>query len=115
MYQFAYAEAMETSPSHARDNERAAFDRSVALLEQAEAKGRFSHEAVEAITFTRRLWSIVIDDLAHPENRLADELKANIISIASWIIKETDRIMKRETLNFRGIIDITNSLRAGLA
>ena len=42
------------------------------------------------------------------------ELRANLISIAIWILKECDRIRKRQSTNFQGIIDVTTIIRDGL-
>ena len=44
----------------------------------------------------------------------AAEIRANLISIAIWILKECDRIRKRESDNFQGIIDVTTIIRDGL-
>jgi flagellar protein FlaF len=45
---------------------------------------------------------------------LDEELRANLISIGIWIIKESERIRHRESENFQGIIDITTMIRDGL-
>ncbi|MCZ7860755.1 flagellar biosynthesis regulator FlaF [Agrobacterium salinitolerans] len=115
MYQMAYAEIAEDSLATSRSREREAFDRSITLLQAAARKDHFSHEAVEAIQFTNQLWSALITDLSSPENQLSEQLRANLISIGMWILDETDRIRRRLSLNFQGIIDITSTIRAGLA
>ncbi|MDX3926363.1 MAG: flagellar biosynthesis regulator FlaF [Shinella sp.] len=114
MYQFSYAEIMEDGIAHSKDREKQALDRSIALLTAAKQADKFGHEAIEAVYYTRRLWMRFIDDLSNPENQLAEELRANLISIAIWILKEIDRIRKRESDNFQGIIDITTIIRDGL-
>jgi flagellar protein FlaF len=55
-----------------------------------------------------------VEDLASPDNQLAEELRANLISIGIWIIKESERIRQRESDNFQGIIDISIIIRDGL-
>lgn len=114
MYQFSYAEIMEDGVADAKDRERQVLDRSLALLQSAKTQKGYSREAIEAIYFTRRVWIRFIEDLRSPENQLNDELRANLISIAIWILNETEKIRKRESLNFQGIIDITTIIRDGL-
>ena len=45
---------------------------------------------------------------------LQEELRANLISIAIWILKEIEKIRKRESTNFQGIIDITTIIKDGI-
>jgi len=96
MYQFSYAEIMEDDVADARDRER------------------HSQDAVEALYFTRRLWIRFVEDLGAAENQLDPELRANLISIAIWILKETEKIRNRQSDNFQAIIDITTIIRDGL-
>jgi flagellar protein FlaF len=56
----------------------------------------------------------LIEDLKQPENELAAELRANLISIAIWILKECERIRKRQSENYQGIIDVTTIIKDGL-
>jgi flagellar protein FlaF len=115
MYQFAYAEAMEDSVTDSKSRERESFDKSIALLTAAASQKRYSHVAVEAIAYTGRLWSALIDDLSSPDNQLAEEIRANLISIGIWIFGEMDKIRKQVSANFQGIIDVMTTIRKGLA
>jgi flagellar protein FlaF len=115
MYQMAYAEIMEESFPVTRSREREAFDRSITLLQAAAKKDRYSREASEAIQFTNQLWSALITDLSSPENQLSQQLRASLISIGIWVLDETDKIRRRVSLNFQGIIDITSTIRSGMA
>lgn len=115
MYQMAYAEIAEDSLPTTRNREREAFDRSITLLQAAARKDHYSHEAIEAIQFTNQLWSALITDLSSPENQLGEQLRASLISIGMWVLSETDKIRRRASRNFQGIIDITSTIRAGLA
>ena len=115
MYQFSYAEIMEEGVAVSKDRERQVLDRSIVLLNAAVASGgNYGKEAVEAVYYTRRVWIRFIEDLGNPENQLEDELRANLISIAIWILKEIERIRKRESRNFQGIIDITTIIKDGI-
>ena len=114
MYQFSYAEIMEDGVADAKDRERQALDRCIELLGAARETSGYAREAIEAIYYTRRVWIRLVEDLQNPENQLEDQVRANLISIAIWILKECDRIRKRESNNFQGIIDVTTIIRDGL-
>ncbi|MDQ0457006.1 flagellar biosynthesis regulator FlaF [Rhizobium paknamense] len=114
MYQFSYNEIMEDGVADAKERERQVLDRSIDLLMRARDAERYGRDAIEAIYYTRRVWVRFIEDLKQPDNQLGDELRANLISIAIWILKECDRIRKRQSDNFQGIIDVTTIIRDGL-
>ncbi|MYZ46962.1 flagellar biosynthesis regulator FlaF [Propylenella binzhouense] len=114
MYQSAYAEVLDERPQTMRDSEREAFDRSIALLEAAERAGPGTREAAESLHFLIRLWSILLDDLASPGNSLAPDLRAGLISIGIWIVKEADRIRLEEADSFVPLIEISRTIRDGL-
>ncbi len=114
MYQFSYAEILDDSANEARDNERRALDRAVELLAKAGQAGPRSRDAVEAIFYVRRLWDLLMDDLASPENDLPAELRAGLISIGIWIIKQTELLRLGKSEDFKGIRDICAMIRDGL-
>lgn len=114
MYQFSYAEIMADDVADSREREKQVLDRAVSLLRAAEFKGRESREAVEALYYTRRVWVALIDDLRLADNQLPANLKADLISIGIWILKEVDRIRMRQSVNFKGIADIITIIRDGL-
>ena len=68
MYNFSYAEVLDDDPKEMRAREREALNRSIDMLEKAEAAGPNSREAVDANHFTLKLWSILIDDLGKEYN-----------------------------------------------
>jgi flagellar protein FlaF len=114
MYQFSYAEVMEDGVTDAKDRERQALNRSIELLTEARDETGYARGTIEALYYTRRVWIRFIEDLKDPENQLGNELRANLISIAIWILKECEAIRKRQSTNFQGIIDVTTIIRDGL-
>lgn len=114
MYQFSYADVQEDGVAEAREREREAINHSISLLTAAKTNGLESRDAIEAVYFVSRLWVRFVEDLASPENQLDQELRANLISIGIWIIKEAERIRQRQSDNFQGIIDISLIIRDGL-
>lgn len=114
MYHFSYAEVLDDNPGEMRARERKAVERSIDLLKAAEAAGPMSRAAVDANIFTVKLWTILIEDLGMAENLLPKQLRADLVSIGIWILKELDEIRMERSTNFRGIIEVSQSIAAGL-
>lgn len=114
MYQFSYAEVLDETPKSARERERQAIEHSVELLRAAEAAGVQSRDAIEALMFVRRLWSYLLEDLAKPENDLPQKLRADLISIGLWMMREAEQIRLEKSDNFKGLIDVSVAIRDGL-
>ncbi len=114
MYQFSYAEVLDETPRGARERERQAIERSIELLEAADKAGVRSREAIEALLFVRRLWGVLIEDLADTENDLPQALRADLISIGLWVMREAEQIRLEKSDNFKGIIEVSATIRDGL-
>ncbi|MEJ5021383.1 flagellar biosynthesis regulator FlaF [Ochrobactrum vermis] len=114
MYQMRYEDVMNDDMASAKERERMLFDRSIEMLEAAKANGSGSREAIDAGYFTTKLWTAIIDDLGSQENALPKELKAAIISIGIFVLKEIDRIRLGESNDYATLIEITQSIRDGL-
>lgn len=114
MYQFPYADVLENSPKAARERERQVFERCLELLNAAEEKGPTSREATEALAFARRMWAAFLEDLANPENALPKELRAEIISIGLWVVRESENIRLGKSTSFKPMIEVTAALHEGL-
>jgi flagellar protein FlaF len=84
------------------------------MLRSAEKAGANSREAVDAICFLNRLWSFLLEDLVKPENALPDDIRANLISIGIWMLKEADAISSGKSKNFAGLIDVSSVIAEGL-
>jgi flagellar biosynthesis activator protein FlaF len=114
MYEFAYNEAVEDSHQTMRAREREAMDRVIGMLRAAQEKGALSRDRVEALFYLRRLWTIFIDDLMDPNNELPEQLRAGIVSIGVWMMKEIDRVRTRATDDLAPMIEINEIIRDGL-
>ncbi len=114
MYQFSYAEVQQDAVADSKERERQVLDKSITMLEAARDAGRDSREAIEALFFVNRVWVRFIEDLGSPENELEQELRANLISIGIWVLREAEKIRIGESQNFDGIIDISSIIRDGL-
>jgi flagellar protein FlaF len=114
MYEFAYNDVIEESHQKMRARERAALDRVIEMLRASQQKGPQSRERIDALFYLRRLWMIFIDDLKDPNNELSDQLRAGIISIGIWMMKEIDRVRGGVTNDLTPIIEINELIRDGL-
>lgn len=115
MYEFAYNEVVEKSPRLMRERERQAFDKVLKLLEAARECGVGSREGIEAIFYLRKLWWILLQDLQLPQNELPPELRAGLISVGRWMIREIDRIDQGKGDDLSRVIEINEIIRDGLA
>lgn len=115
MYQMHYADIQEDAIVDARARERQLFERSISLLSVARESGQESLQTVEAVHFTHRLWSALLQDLSRDDNQLPSELRASLISIGIWILKEVERIRQGESDDYEGIIEITESIKRGIS
>ena len=114
MYQFSYAEVQSDSVADARDRERQLLTRSIDLLVAAKEKGVPSYEAVEAFHFLSRVWNAFIEDLGSDENELPQELRANLISIGLWLLREAEEVRQGRSDNFDGLIEVSQIIRDGI-
>lgn len=114
MYQHCYAEVLEDDQREARRNEAKALDHAATLLMRADAVPSPSMEGVQALHFTRQLWTTFISELAAPENALPEEIRANLISIGIWVLKEADAIRLDRSTNYAGVAEICAIVRDGL-
>lgn len=114
MYKFAYEEAIENSGAVARDAERQALEHSLRLLRIASAKDAKPTHRAEALSFVVSLWSFLLEDLAKPDNALPVELRASLISIGFWMLRESEAISNAKSKPLNGLIDVTQMIAEGL-
>lgn len=106
----AYEAVVDDSGYEARGRERQALSLGIDRLERLQ-KGRASFEdQVQSLLYVRRLWTIFIEDLAHPENGLPEKLRADIISIGLWVVKEADRLREEKSNDVMQLIEINRML-----
>ena len=114
MYQFSYADIQTDSIADAKDRERQLLTRSIDMLLKAQLAGLSSMEAIEALHFTNRVWTTFIEDLGNPDNALPKELRANLISIGLWLLREAEEVRQGRSQNFEGLIEVSQIIRDGI-
>lgn len=72
-------------------------------------------ELDEALTYNRKLWTILVSSVTNPENPLPQEIKTNIANLAMFIFNHTISVTfepKPQRLNI--LISINRDIAAGL-
>lgn len=114
MYQFSYAEIQSDSVADARDREKQLLTRSIDMLINAREIGLQSREAIEALLFVSRVWTLFVEDLGNPDNALPKELRANLISIGLWLLREAEEVRLGRSDNVEGLIEVSQIIRDGM-
>jgi flagellar biosynthesis activator protein FlaF len=114
MYRSIYNEMLADTTDTIRNSERLAFDRSIELLVAARKSGNGTRESVDALHFTTKLWTVLLEDLADDGNSLPDSLKAGLISIGIWVLRRTEDIRLGKSQDFAALIEVSESIRRGL-
>lgn len=114
MYQRHYNEIANDSYTAARQREKELLEKGIKLLSMARVRGVKTVESFEATHFVRSLWTTLLFDLSNDENRLPVALRASLISIGIWLLRELDKIDSGESANFDGVIEINRMIADGL-
>lgn len=96
----------------ARDTEYDVFSRVTRMLRQSDQEGRGT-DAILAIHKNNELWTILAADLSQPENALADEMKAGLMSLAGFSLRHGHAVLNG-TGTTDVLIDINMSVMKGL-
>lgn len=115
MYRSHYAEVLEDDAQEARGRERAALSHAIELMETAQRADGSPVDRAQAIVFTNKLWTVLIEDLADPQNGLSKELRAQIISIGIWILGELERLRLGDIQSFADLIAVSKAIRDGVS
>lgn len=110
-----YADVEGASSSAGREREREAFEKAIAAMRAArDAADDFSARR-EAVRSVQSLWGFLVKDLSSPANDLSEELKANLISIGLWVLRESDAIIAGRKSDWTPLIEINETVREGLS
>ncbi|KQP10230.1 MAG: flagellar biosynthesis regulator FlaF [Methylobacterium sp.] len=114
MYQFSYADIMEDAPEIGRERERAAFDRALDLMRIADRPDAATADRIAAAQFVQKLWAVLIDDLTSPENALPEALRADLVSLGLWSMRESNAVLSTPGHSLAALIEVNASIRDGL-
>lgn len=110
----AYEAVVQDSGQEARARERMALSLGIDRLERLQGDQFSNEHLVEALLYIRRLWLIFIEDLSHPENGLPERLRADVISVGLWIIKEADRLRELKSNDVLRLVEVNRLIRDAL-
>jgi flagellar protein FlaF len=110
----AYEVVVEDGSREAKAREREALSQAIERLERLQEGFSSIEDLVVGLLFVRRLWIVFIEDLSHPENGLPEKLRADIISVGLWVIKEADRLREEKSNDMTGLIEINRLIRDAL-
>lgn len=114
MYEFAYNDIVEESSRSMRAQEARALDRIIAMLNDAKISGPRSRQGINALYQLRTLWFVFLDDLIKDDNALPKNLRAKLVSIGIWILKEAELIRTGQSNDLSYLIEINQIIRNGL-
>ena len=97
-----------------RELEYRVFGVVTAALVRAKESGRAKlGELAHALAENRRLWFLLAEDCAQPQNALPDALRAKIISLAVFVDKHCTAVL-RDGEDIDTLIDINRTMMEGL-
>ncbi|SNY92147.1 flagellar protein FlaF [Cohaesibacter sp. ES.047] len=118
MYTAYYAECSDLSSELSRNNEWSALDNVISGLKMAKEEGYTTTQARQALHNTLMVWSFLLEDLSDNDNDFPEQLRADLISIGIFIIKQIGRIFQAQSEDIEsdvaGLIDINTAIRDGL-
>jgi len=115
MYLARYQEAADDDGNEAREREYEAFTLMIQRLEAVRDHAPASKERRETIALCAALWRFLINDLREDDNALPQALRADLISLGLWVIRQTEMIQSGNSVDWDEIIDIHRQIRDGLS
>jgi len=89
--------------------------KAVRLLDRAHNFPENKRLLAEALTYTRKLWTVVQADLKDPTNKLEENLKADLLSLSLYVDQEClTAIEKPHQQALQGLIDVNKNVAGGL-
>lgn len=95
-----------------RDNEYQAFVHATRALQTATAESGLPTK-VAAVQRNTELWTLLASDLAHDDNRLPDEVKAGLIGLALFSIRQGQAVLLSGA-EIEPLIDVNLQIMKGL-
>lgn len=106
--------SVQNTTRGARDTEYRLLGQVTGALMRARDENLTLQERISAVLWNDRVWNAFLCDLSQPGNRLPDQIKQNLIKLAVWVAKETQRFLDNQT-TLDGFISINRQIMAGLA
>jgi len=108
----AYGTVIRRTES-SREIEYRVFEQVTTALQEAATPEAHFADRIVAVHHNRELWQTLAFDLASPDNALPAALRAQMISLAIWVTRETDRVT-RLGAPLESLITVNRSVMQGL-
>ena len=110
----AYRQASTQAESPRETEYRLFAQVTLALMQAAKADPNDLIARVDALDWNRRVWTVLADDCANPQNGLPAPLRASIISLAIWVSRHTSAVIRRQE-QIEPLIDVNRLIMQGLS
>jgi flagellar biosynthesis activator protein FlaF len=110
----SYDAEIEDSGREARSRERRALNHGIGLLSKIQSGELSQSEQADAFLFIRDLWAFFVQDLSNPRNGLPEQLRAQLISIGLWIVKEAERNREEQRSDVDDLVAVNIAIRDSL-
>ena len=97
----------------ARRMEFDVFEKATSSLIEHKDKEAEDESFRDAVDFNRRLWRTLEKDLGAEANQLPDSLKAKLISVAMWVDRHSDLVLRNQAA-IDALIEINQTIMKGL-
>lgn len=114
MTMVGYDAEIEDSGFEARSRERRALNHGIGLLEKVQAGELTLPEQTDAFLYIRDLWTFFVQDLSNSRNGLPEQLRAQLISIGLWIVKEAERNREGQLNDVADLVAVNVAIRDSL-
>ncbi|MFQ5438477.1 MAG: flagellar biosynthesis regulator FlaF [Paracoccaceae bacterium] len=109
----AYASTRTTARTD-RSTEYHVFARITRDMTIAGKRGKTGFPALaRALHENRKLWQIIASDVAHPENKLPEQLRARLFYLAEFTLQHSRQVLAGEQ-TVDALIDINTNVMRGL-
>ena len=95
-----------------RDAEYEVFSRVTRMLRQADETGH-GPDQIAAVDKNNQLWTILASDLADPGNKLPDQVRAGLLSLAGFALRHGHQALAGK-VGIAPLIDINMAMMRGL-
>lgn len=114
MFKATYLETVADAGPAARSREAELFDRLIDGLEAVRGAPPTDRGRIEALRRVQELWRFLIHDLSDDANALPQRLRADLVSIGLWTIKEADSLIAGRKQDLGPLVEILSIVRGGL-
>lgn len=109
----AYKQALKVTEG-GRDTEFRLFAEVTRALMAATGCQRTDRKLISAIDWNREMWSTLALDCSSGDNRLPNNLRAQIVSLSIWVARYSSRVMRQDA-PMEPLIEINRTIMQGLS